>query len=85
VGLFHYDQGIFVILEDGTMFGLNKNTNTQVAAAAKDTPAKSRQAGRRSRRFILVPKMVGSMMVMTPWGENNGGPDWPEFAPPNGR
>jgi hypothetical protein len=66
------------------MFGLNKNTQTQGAVAAKDTPANGRQTERRARRTILVPKMVGSMMVMTPWGENSS-PEWPAVVPHSGR
>ena len=35
----------------------------------------------RHIRYTLVPTMVGSMMIMMPRRESDGGPEWPETIP----
>ena len=39
----------------------------------------------RQVRYTLVPTLVGSMMIMMPRRESDGGPEWPETIRPMDR
>jgi hypothetical protein len=66
------------------MLGLPKSQNTQAVPGIKETGDTQSQQWtfRRSTRTVLVPKMVGSMMILVPWHEDGGQVDWPRTTPP---
>lgn len=67
------------------MLGLPKIQNTQSIQGnneSGDTQTQQRDFRHRSTRTVLVPKMIGSMMVLMPWREDGGRMDWPETIPP---
>lgn len=57
------------------MLGLPNRANK--ADVTKLQPRRSAD-GRRTVRYTLVPTLVGSMMVMMPRRESDGGLEWPE-------
>jgi hypothetical protein len=61
------------------MLGLPSKQNKQNATKTQPRRAAER---RRPVRYTLIPTLVGSMMIMMPRRESDGGTDWIENIPP---
>ena len=61
------------------MFGLPRKQEQQTS---KNTLKQANAPRRQHVRYTLVPTVVGSMMIMMPRRESDGGPEWPDRIPP---